>query len=308
MSRREWPDLSALELVVSISEQGSLGAGARAVGMAQPNASRTMARLERETGVALLHRSPRGSTITPHGAVIVDWARVVLSAAEDLMGGLAALRHEGAGTLTVAASMTIAEYLLPAWLADFRARQPKVQVALDVTNSAHVIDGVQAGLYRVGFIESSAPPTTLHRLQVGTDRLVVVVPPTHDWAQRTDPLTADELAQTPLVLREPGSGTRAALEATLRAVVSTERLVAPALSLSSNAAVRTAVRSGAGAGVLSWHSVAESLERGQLCEVTVTGLDLSRRLHAVWNGPRQLDGDAGELVELARRTAQPRVS
>ncbi|MBA2695874.1 MAG: LysR family transcriptional regulator [Actinobacteria bacterium] len=307
MTQRQWPDLSALELLVRVSEHGSLGAGARAVGMAQPNASRMVARLERESGVPLLQRSPRGSTLTPQGAVVVDWARTVLSAAEDLLVGVEALQDQGSAMLPVGASMTIAEYLLPAWLAQFRGRQPDVRVALDVTNSAHVIEGVRAGTYRLGFIESSAPPKDLHRAQVGTDHLVVVVPPSHRWAHRRLPLTADELAETPLVLREPGSGTRAALETTLAAAVG-GLLTPPALSLSSNAAVRTAVLSGAGPGVLSRHAVAGSLERGDLRLVPVEGLDLGRRLHALWNGPRRLDGPAGELVTLARRCAQPPTS
>lgn len=303
MSRREWPDLSTLELLVAISEQGSLGAGARAVGMAQPNASRIVARMERDTGVSLLQRSPRGSTLTPQGAVIVDWAREVLSAAEDMLVGVEALRHESTATLTVAASMTIAEYLLPAWLAELRSLAPDIRVALEVTNSAHVIEGVRAGTYRLGFIESSAPPRDLHRAHVASDELVVVVPPTHRWAHRRRPLTADELAEAPLVLRESGSGTRAALEATVAAVAGRHALTSPALSLSSNAAVRTAVLSGAGPGVLSRHAVAGSLERGDLHQVTVEGLDLGRRLHALWNGPRRLDGPAGKLVTVARRSA-----
>lgn len=304
MTHREWPDLSALELLVSVSEQGGLGAGARAVGMAQPNASRVVARLEREVGVLLLRRSATGSTVTAQGAVVVDWARTVLSDAEDLLVGVDALRDQGSATLPVAASMTIAEYLLPAWLAELRAIAPEVRVALEVTNSAHVIEGVRAGSYRLGFIESSAPPKDLHRAQVGTDALVVVVPPAHRWAHRRLPLSAPELAATPLVLREPGSGTRAALEATLLAAVGDRGPTPPAMSLSSNAAVRTAVISGAGPGVLSRHAVAGSLERGDLHQVPVQGLDLSRRLHALWNGPRRLDGPAGDLVTLARRSAQ----
>lgn len=85
-ARRNRPDL-LLELLVSVSEHGSLGAGARAVGMAQPNASRAVARFERTSGVRLLRRSPRGSTLTAEGALVVDWARIVLDAADRLVSG-----------------------------------------------------------------------------------------------------------------------------------------------------------------------------------------------------------------------------
>src|SRR5689334_22861595 len=111
-----WPDIAALELLVGIDDRGSLGAAARAIGVAQPNASRAIRQLEHRFGVTLLARSPRGSTLTAQGTIIVHWARQLLSDAERLLDAAAALRVEREAHLTVASSMTVAEYLLPSWL------------------------------------------------------------------------------------------------------------------------------------------------------------------------------------------------
>ncbi len=295
---RAWPDLALLELLVSVSEHGSLGAGARAVGMAQPNASRAVARFERQVGLTLLRRSPRGSTLTAQGTVVVDWARTVLDAADQLMAGADALRA-GAGTrLAVAASMTVAEHLVPEWLAELRRRHPDLRVALEVLNSHDVLAGVRSGAYAVGFVESPGVPSGLHRAVVGRDDLVVVVDPSHPWRRRRRPLTAEELATTPLVVREAGSGTRTALETALAG----HEIAAPALALNSNAAVRVSVMSGAGPAVLSALAVEAALRSGELHRVPVTGLDLTRLLRAVWSGGRRLDGPGGDLVQIARQS------
>ncbi|RFU20531.1 LysR substrate-binding domain-containing protein [Geodermatophilus marinus] len=299
-----WGDLRLLELIVSVSEHGSLGAGARAVGMAQPNASRAVARFERASGVRVLRRSARGSTLTPEGALVVDWARGVLDAADRLSTGLEALRAGGGHRLGIAASMTVAEYLVPVWLAELRRHHPEVRVALAVQNSAEVAAGVAAGGYDVGFVESPELPGGLHRAPVGADELVVVVHPGHPWARRRAPVPAAELAATPLVVRETGSGTRTALEAALGGPAA---MAEPALALTSNAAVRLSVVAGGPPAVLSALAVAASVAAGELHRVPVTGVDLRRELTAVWAGPRRLDGEAGDLVRIAqRRAAVPR--
>jgi DNA-binding transcriptional LysR family regulator len=302
--RRPRPELDLLALLVSVSEHGSLGAGARAVGMAQPNASRAIARFERSMGVALLRRSPRGSSVTAEGAVLVDWARDVLAAAERLLAGADALRSRTDARLTAAASMTVAEYLVPAWLTELRRAHPGLEVALEVRNSADVLAGVESGAYDVGFVESPDVPGRLHQVAVGQDELVVVVNPGHPWARRRKPVTADELARTPLVVREEGSGTRTALEAALAEHV----VAAPALALASNAAVRLSVLTGAAPAVLSELAVDAALVSGELHRVPVEDLDLRRPLRAVWNGPRQLTGPAAELVQIAHDSARMRAT
>src|SRR5689334_22141998 len=103
---RQWPDLTALELLVAVADHGSLSSAARALGMAQPNASRSIARLERHLGVTLVIRSTAGSRLTPPGLLIVDWARRVLDSASTLLDGAEAL-SAGNSALTVAASQTV---------------------------------------------------------------------------------------------------------------------------------------------------------------------------------------------------------
>lgn len=295
----EWPDLDTLELLVLVAELGSMGAAAQRRGMSQPAASRALARFERRCALTLLERSPRGSRLTPQGALIVDWSREVLDAAERLTLSAAALRRQRAAQLRIAASMTVAEYLVPKWLAAFRPAHPDVHVDLAVMNSDHVVDSVLTGVHDVGFVETTTVPSQVHHGVVARDELRVVVERAHPWARQARPLALAHLAATPLVLREQGSGTRRALEDAL--AKEGLELPAPSQEMSSNAAVRIAAAAGVAPAVLSQYAVREAIERGDLIEVPLEEGPLQRDLRAVWVGGSRPSGPAGELIGMIVR-------
>lgn len=288
-----------MALLVAVDELGSLGAAARQQDIAQPNASRTIKGLERDLGVPLLRRGARGSTLTAHGTVVVHWARRVVLDVDRLLDAADALREARQVELTVVASMTIAEHLVPAWLGELRAAHDGIRIHLHVHNSTQTFERVAEGACDVGFVESPSVPRGLMSATVARDRLVVVVTPDHPWARRRRPLTPSELAATPLVVREPGSGTRATLDDALAG----HEQAQPLLELASGAAVRASVLAGVGPAVISTLAVADQLAAGTLRAVPVEGLALNRRLRAVWRPPRRLDGPAGELVAVARQFA-----
>lgn len=291
------PDLEQLRLLVAIADHGSLGAASRSLEIAQPNASRALRRLERQLGLELVVRGPTGSRLTPQGAVVVHWAREVVEASARLVTGAKALASESTENLAIAASMTVAEHLVPRWLSDFRARQAHVRVNLSVCNSQQVFEGIDRDECDLGFVESPAVPRGLRWTVVGQDELLVVVAPGHPWTRRRRPLTAAELAATPLVVREPGSGTRVSLEHQLSA----HSMVEPAVELGSNAAVKVMAASGSAPAVLSRLAAAQALESGELVAVPVDGMRLGRRLRGVWRG--DLTRPAGDFLAAARAAA-----
>lgn len=294
------PGLPALRLLVAVAEQGSLGAAAREIGMAQSNASRALAGLERRLGFAVVHRSAAGSDVTPEGALVVGWAREVVEAMDRLMAGAGAVTASAGGAVTVAASMTIAEYLAPVWLAALRRVHADAAVSLEILNSDAVIEAVRHARVAVGFVESPDVPDDVSSRLVGRDRLMVIIPPEHPWAERRGAVTVGELAGTSLVEREPGSGTRRFLDrAAASAGVSTR--ATPVAQLSSNAAIVAAVAAGLGPAVLSNHAVRGALMDGRVLAVPVEGGQIERELRAVWMGapPR---GVAGRLVDVAAST------
>jgi DNA-binding transcriptional LysR family regulator len=316
------PELTALEALVAVARTGSLNTAADELGRTQQAVSSRIAALEAQTGVALVRRTTRGSTLTPAGVVVVEWAATLLDQAARLDAGLATLRHDRQVKLQVAASQTIAERLLPRWLLELDTETTSAtavsgaQAELRVGNSGAVADWVRTGSVEIGFVEGPRAPSGCRSRVIGRDELVLVVAARHRWAARRAAVTPVELAATALVTREPGSGTRLALEQALEAALESARRsiattggavtqpVEPVAELSTTAAVRTAVLAGAGPAVLSALVVAEDVAVGRLRVVPLTGLDLRRSLRAIWLGGRTPPaGAARRLIAIAARTA-----
>jgi DNA-binding transcriptional LysR family regulator len=291
------PELKVLDLLVSVAETGSLGQAAGRHGLSQPAASMRISALERQLRLVLLERSPTGSRLTPAGAAVVDWARPVLDAARALVSGVAALHADERGRLRVAASMTIADHRVPEWLITLHARAPEVRVALRVGNSSQVADMVRRREADVGFVEGPHAPRGLRSRAIGEDELIVVVAPGHPWAGRRRPVSLRMLAATPLILREPGSGTRDTLREFLREV---GELAPPAAELGSTTAIKSALTTGDAPAVLSRLAVSAELSNSRLISVPVEGPRLLRRtFRAVWLDETPPSGPAATLLALA---------
>ncbi len=288
------PDLASLDLLTTVAERGSISEAAAQHFITQPAASMRLRTLEQVLGVQLLERTPAGSRLTPAGAATVEWARPILDGMRSLIAGAAALRHETRARLNVAASFTIAEYLMPQWLKSLVAATPTTAVNLKMGNSATVLEMVVNGGVELGFVEGPRPPARLRWRTIRDDTLVVVVAASHRWARRKV-ITPDDLAGTPLILREVGSGTRDVLDVALGALGLEAQ---PLVELASTTAIKAAVLTGDGVAVLSLLALGEEIRSGRLTVVPCPSLDLSRKLRAVWSA-RRLSQNVTDLLRTA---------
>jgi len=298
-------DLDGLRMLRDVVRLGSIAAAAHENGRTQQAVSARMRTLERSLGARLLTRGPAGSVPTETGHLVLDWAEELLDAADRFEAGIRSIGAETAGRLTVAASLTIAENLLPRWLVRLRrdeedARIPPTVVELTAVNSTVVTTLVRSGACELGFIETPHVPEGLVAVPLRTDELVVVVGPEHPWAKSSGPITLAELAATPLVMREEGSGTRDAL-ADILATQRPPLAASPAVELGTTAAVRSAIAAGIAPGVLSRLAVRDDLVLGRLVTVVIDGPALMRPLTAI-HAPRptRLSAGAARLLGIAR--------
>jgi DNA-binding transcriptional LysR family regulator len=290
------PDLIELDLLDSVAELGSLGRAAARHGMSQPAVSMRMSQLERRLGIRLLCRDASGTRLTPAGERVVALARRVLGETAALLAEVGSLAAAERSRLRVAASLTIAEHLLPGWLAELHREAAEVTVLMEMANSATVLSRVRDHSADVGFVEGhSARPAGMDSVVLRGDRLLVVVWPGHPWARRGRPVTGPELAAAELIVREEGSGTREIL----RDALAPWGMFRWRLELASTSAILAAVRRGEGPAVVSALAVAEDLGSGRLAAVETEGIDLSRSLRAVWLAGRPLPALAGRLIAIA---------
>lgn len=289
-----WPELQALGLLVALTGRAqSIGQAADALGVAQPNASRSLRNLERELKVPLLRRSPRGTELTAEGQAVAEWASKVVDAYDDLNAGTRAIQDARAGTVRVSASLTVAEYLLPRYLTTFKSSHPDIDVGLAVENSAAVIAAVRGQRCDLGLIESGSLPAGFPAEVIGHDRLMIAAAPEFTGAW-TAPISAKALADVPLLVREVGSGTREVVDAALSGFGG----VSVAGEYGSNSALKIAAATAVAPVVLSELALRDDFRTQRLVALPVdAGVGLERELHALWSPKRRLSAGARSLLE-----------
>ncbi|HEY9446078.1 MAG TPA: LysR family transcriptional regulator, partial [Burkholderiales bacterium] len=175
--------------------------------MTQPAVTFQVKQLEEHFNTRLFERNPGKIALTPAGTLVLSYAERILALSEEMETRVGELTGAVSGPLLLGASTTIAEFMLPQILGEFRARHPQVQAHLSVANSETIENRVADNTLDLGLIESPSHLPSLHTEICCDDELVMICAPGHALAQRTA-VPAEELAECPYVSREEGSGTR----------------------------------------------------------------------------------------------------
>src|SRR5215208_2435310 len=212
-------DLAELRAFCAAVDLGSLGRAARLLRVSQPALSKRMRAIESVVGTPLVERSPRGISPTPAGEKLYVEARKLLAQAEavdDLVRGLSGEE----APVRLAASHTIAEFVLPGPLVDFERRRDRhLSVELMVANSIVVRELVRDGRadFGIAAVDRLARGVgSLTETPFCDDEVILAVPEAHPWAAR-DTVPLDELVATPLVMRDPSANTRRVVDEELAA-------------------------------------------------------------------------------------------
>lgn len=289
---------SDLAAFVAAFEATSMRGAADTLDLTQSAVTKRVLALERRLGVTLLERGRFGVRPTEAGRVLYPEAKQALAALHAAEKALADHRVHAGESLSLAASHTIGEFLLPAWLAGFRAVAPAVHAQVAIVNSAGVLDALRARDAEIGFVEGLDPLQGLDLLTVQRDEIVVVVAGGHRWARRRS-LRAAELRRESYFAREEGSGTRTVAT---NALAAAGVVIRPKLELASTEGVKRALGSG-GFGLLS-RLVIEAEERsGTLCAIPLRDVPLRRELRAVRDPRRRLPPPAERFWRWLGETA-----
>ncbi|SEM06324.1 DNA-binding transcriptional regulator, LysR family [Bosea lupini] len=265
----EWSALMTLEqlrIFVAVAEREHVTRAAAELNLTQSATSAAIAALEHRHAVKLFDRVGRRIVLTDAGRLFLNEARAILARAatgERVLSDLAGLKR---GRLSLAASQTVGNYWLPRRLALFRARHPGIETPLVIGNTETVAAAIHDGLADIGFVEGEIDDPLLAQETVAKDDLAIVVAPGHPWAGK-ERVAPAEFVESRWVLREPGSGTRQALEAVLAGAGRSVADLDVLLELPANEAVRTAVDAGSAAALMSRLVVANALRSGLLAEV-----------------------------------------
>ncbi len=297
-------DLKVLEVFCRIVELRSFSRAAEAVSLTQPTVSAHIKSLEAEVGLRLFDRIGRAVAPTQAGELLYGYARRLLTLCAEARQALG--EHKGGlhGHLIVAGSSIPAAYVLPGLVVAFKRKHPAVTLTLAAGDSRSVVRGVVDGSFELGVVGARFEEGRLDYQRFTEDELVLAVPAGHPWANRSTvrPL---ELAGEAFVMRERGSGTRKTMEDALAARGVEPGSLQVSLEVTSNEAMRQAVKAGAGLAVISRRAIEDDLGHGQLVALRVQGVRLKREFYLITHRSRSRSPLAEAfLAFLRRRTAQ----
>lgn len=255
----------------AVATEGGFTRGAARLGLSQPAVTVQVKALEQAYGVELFRRRGQRSELTEFGREVFRHSRQLFARLDDLEQLLAAAGSLRIGKLELGADGPFAAMDL---LAGFVARYPGVRVAMRLGNATRVLAELREGRTDVAVLNLIEHDRDLFSRPLLRDRLVAFVAARHPWAERHE-VALEELGSRPLILREPGSATRALLTDALAAAGLAPRV---ALELGSREAVREAVLAGLGVGAVF---ARELVPDPQLRSLAIIGADLSATVSLV---------------------------
>jgi DNA-binding transcriptional LysR family regulator len=300
-------DLRRLEVFAKVAELGSFSRAAEALFLTQPTISEHVRALEVELGLSLLDRLGRGATPTPGGRVLLDYARRMLTLAEEARQAIERFQGRMSGTLMVGGSTIPGEYVLPALIGQFKSKYPDILISLRVASSRQVSEWVDEGRVEVGVVGAQPALRTLTAHELMSDELVIAVPAGHPWAGRKTVALADVRSE-PLIVREPGSGSREALERALHEAGTNLEAFRVAGEIGSTQAVKQAVRAGVGITIVSRRAVEDECRAGLVHCVKVRDLKVARSFYLVTHRERTRSPLAEAFVTFVESEAGEAVS
>lgn len=292
-----------LRVFHTVAKRLSYSRAAEQLYISQPAVSRHVHALEKELGVKLFGQIGNRVFLTDAGRIVLDYAERVFALTEETKRGLEELEGLERGYLRLGASSTPGIYLLPPVLTRFREDYPGVEVSLYIGNSQMIEQRVLNNELDLGFVGARFLP----ELQVQPyvrDQLMLVVSPSHPFASR-EAVSADELEQQTVLLREAGSGSRQMLEEALsRKGIHLRRF----LELNGCEAVKRAAAAGMGIAMISGFSITCEVEHGMLKIVDIPDLRLHRELSIVSHKDVRPSVASLAFLSLVRKSPLPAIS
>lgn len=234
--------------------------------MTQPAVTHQIRQLEEEFNARLFDRTNNRISLTVAGEQVLDYANQILGLYEEMQECVKTLTGDRTGLVTIGASTTIAEYMLPGLLGDFRQRFPDVQIRLRVANTDAVVSMVGDNSIDLGVVEGEVDNQLLKVERCQQDELQVIVPPEHPLSSQSTVKPFD-LTNHPFIHREDGSGTRSVIERYFAENDIDENALNCPFELGSTEAIKGAVQAGVGVTIVSRATLSKELALGHLVAV-----------------------------------------
>ena len=286
-------DLRQLEILQAIAETGSFTACGRKLHVSQSAISRQILLLEAELGEPLFLRVGRQVRMTAAAEALVQLGQRVFHDVRETVGAITDRTRELRGTLRLSGGMTVCLYVFPPLLKHLRRVHPHLEVRLRVATADRSVEEIRAGRIDVGLLTLPIEESDLVSLPVLREELLVVTPPRHPLARRPR-LLADDLANYPFVLFEPGSATRQVIDR----FFASEKIVPTVVMDTENVEIiKAMVKTGVGISIVPYQAVAREVRSGQVFCARIEGRELVRETGWVYARANRVPRVTHELLK-----------
>lgn len=286
------PTFQQMRLFEAVARHGSIKRAAQEASLTQPSVSMQIKTLEEKIGLQLMQRTGRSVQLTGAGAEVAEASAEILQRMTEMRVKLAAMRDDVAGPLSIAV-VSSARYFLPQLLGQFKRFHSQVEPRLQILNREKVLDRLQEDQDDLYVMGKADWDNTVQTQSFCDNLIVMVAPPSHPLAGRHS-IPLARVASEPIIQREPGSGTRKAVE---RYFASAHVDLNTLMEFDDSEAVKQGVLSGLGIAYLSRHALRLELEAGELVVLDVQGFPLKRPWYLVDKETKALSLSARAFVE-----------
>jgi DNA-binding transcriptional LysR family regulator len=284
----------------AVARHLSFSRAAEELHLSQPAVSMQVRGIETILGLPLTEQIGRRIQLTDAGREVLYASQAITARLDDLQHNLAQLRSVDTGNLKLAVTSTV-NAVATGILARFRGRYPGVAVHLDVSNRAEVLDLLASNRIDLAIMGQVPDGLELAATRFMANPLVVIAPPDHPLTRKRK-ITPEQVAAESFLVREAGSGTRAAME---RFFAAHGLEIRVSMEMSSNEAIRQAVQAGLGLAVLSLQTLELELAMQRLAVLKVQGFPLTRHWYVVHRADKRLSPTAQAFKRFVLEGAEP---
>lgn len=252
-----------LQVFHTVARLLSFTKAAESLHMTQPAVTFQVRQLEEYFNTRLFDRTHNRISLTDAGKRVFEYADEIFDLYAKMENAVRDMTGEISGILIIGASTTIAEYMLPALLGDFKRKYPDINVHLKVSNSDGIVSMVENNDIDLGVVESAVMNKNLVVENCRHDRLVAIVPPQHSLASEQK-VQLKDLMNHAYIAREEGSGTREVIHEYLTNAGMKPADIHVAMELGSPEAIKGAVEAGMGVSIVSEVTIHKEMQLGTL--------------------------------------------
>lgn len=272
--------LHELNVFVEAAHARNFSLAARRLYLSQPAVSVLIGNLEKQLGLELFDRKGRSIQLSEAGRILLPLAQQCLRDAKSIEETMAGLKGRLVGELVIACSTTSGKYILPRLVAGFRRKHPDVRVAISVMSRRAALDAVLDGRAETAVISAFTSHAELGCQEFLKDRIVLIVPADHEWADGRTVCPEDLLTQ-PFIMREESAAAHEMLAEGLARRGMDLAGLPVVLTLANDEAIEMSVEASIGVAFVSRLAAAHGLALHRVVEVPVEGLDFQRPIYIV---------------------------